>query len=159
MGRAGGAAMSGQAEHGRAEADRVATRAMSGGLHDLPLVARCEACRKPVADDEGYLWVADADVAAFRREIPGVPEHELPDFAPWWLHHRACDPTPGASAHRIDIGEVATLGDLMDKTAHLMEDGEWITYTTWGRLLADVVGGVEGCLLAGRPDGAKGTSE
>jgi len=116
----------------------------------------CGACRKPIGDGEGNLWVdlsavnaAEQAQAEWERRykadetlvtVTAAQLSELPDEVPWRSHHIDCDPQPGANAYAIPATELRTWAELLDWTAHLMEK-PWLGLTDWDGLLRAVVGG------------------
>jgi len=107
------------------------------------LVWICEACRKPIANDAGYIH---ANYASFGKVETAHHEFEeahrgefainlgeymkLPDPARWMVHHQACDPDIDGIDYVINVERARTHAKLLDWTAHLMGK-VWLEYTDW----------------------------
>ncbi|MCX4972407.1 hypothetical protein [Streptomyces sp. NBC_00620] len=93
------------------------------------LLAICDACKRPVADGEGTLWIDMTEVneatvneraweqLEAEKLAPGVQSYSAeslmsyPDPARWRVHHAACDPAPNANAYAIEVHRCRTAGE------------------------------------------------
>lgn len=120
--------------------------------NDLVLI--CDACRKPIAGGaRGYLWVDRGEVVKRRQEVAewrkehtvgegqimasGSDLLEYPVAVRWQAHHGVCDPAPDAWAYGIGSDALGTYGQLLERTAHLMEK-RWLRLTDWNEVLRGV---------------------
>lgn len=121
------------------------------------LVWRCEVCRNPIADEEGYITISYADLDDHRlatekanawkaAEIErtgstwiATPITLYPDYVRWRILHGTCDPQPQSSDYWIGVERVRTPRALLGWTAHLLEKG-WLRHTSWAYILRSQVG-------------------
>jgi hypothetical protein len=127
--------------------------------NDLVLI--CDACKEPVDDGAGYLWIDTDAVAAEERAAAGRRPRdiqdddsssesvlsylaaglfELPEPVRWQAHHAACDLTPDAATYPIPAVDIRTWAELVEWTAQLMEK-PWLPHTDWSYVLRGVVNG------------------
>lgn len=113
----------------------------------------CDGCRKPIADDDGYLWVNTTEVRrteefvrAWEAErtdtdgslsFSGGDIFDYPEKVRWQAHHARCDPAPDAGAYDIPVAKIRSWEQLLDWTAHLMEKS-WLPHTDWDDCLRGV---------------------
>ncbi|MFJ5026140.1 hypothetical protein [Streptomyces goshikiensis] len=114
----------------------------------------CDGCRRPIADDDGYLWVDTAEVRrteeavrAWEKEhtdgvdgslsFSGADIFGYPEKVRWQAHHALCDPAPGEGAYDIPAAKIRSWEQLLDWTAHLMEKS-WLAHTDWDDFLRGV---------------------
>ncbi|WP_030506400.1 hypothetical protein [Microbispora rosea] len=102
----------------------------------------CDACRRPIEDGEGFLYVelakvrdlwsgkADPDTTALSLEsLMGRP------VGPTWIaHHMACAPDDGGDAYDVPVAQVRTWPRLVTTTARLMSKN-WFPHTDWNAVL------------------------
>ncbi|WP_037669249.1 hypothetical protein [Streptomyces griseus] len=80
----------------------------------------CDACKVPVGDEEGYVWIDYGEInrfeTAFRiceeetgtEVVPGRQVRSLldvcngPKKVRWQAHHKTCDPDVEASSYTIE---------------------------------------------------------
>lgn len=113
------------------------------------LLVICDACRKPIADGDGFLHVDQREVVAYQtseaaQEGPALALEVLlaaPDPARWQAHHTACAPKVESVDYDIPVAQVRTWPRLISTTARLMGK-TWLQHTDW-----DVV--LEGAASAG----------
>jgi hypothetical protein len=133
------------------------------------LKAICDACKQPVSDGDGHLYVDMRDVNTveqawddYEREKAKKPGRldrgrelvlesaadiweglfRLPQPARWHVHHIACDPTLHDACYSIEVKRVRTWPALADWTAHLMNK-QWLRHTDWDKLLQNAARGGE----------------
>ncbi|MCW2871343.1 hypothetical protein [Actinacidiphila oryziradicis] len=126
--------------------------------NDLALI--CDACKEPIGDGAGYLWIdndavaAEESAAAGRRprdikdddSAESVRSYlaaglfELPQPVRWQAHHAACDLTPEAGSYPIPAVDIRTWAELVEWTAQLMEK-PWLAHTDWSYVLRGVANG------------------
>ncbi|MFE1928460.1 hypothetical protein ACFW91_38665 [Streptomyces asoensis] len=111
--------------------------------HDLDLI--CDGCRKPIDDEDGYLWIDNqavnrAQIAAQEWEA-SHPDGLISDFADypeevrWQTHHATC--APGTGGYDIPAEKIRSWEQLLDWTAHLMEK-TWLGHSDWDDVLRGV---------------------
>ncbi|MBO4273110.1 hypothetical protein [Microbispora triticiradicis] len=110
------------------------------------LVVFCDACRKPIADGDGYLHVDHRKIAEYREhqaasrdavEVVGVSLAEFlaaPDPARWQAHHTVCAPDDGGASYDVPVAQVRTWPRLASTTARLMGK-TWLQHTDWDAVL------------------------
>ncbi|MER6319275.1 hypothetical protein ABT237_36805 [Streptomyces sp. NPDC001581] len=114
----------------------------------------CDGCRRPIADDDGYLWVDTAEVRRTEEAVRAWEEERTdavdgslsfsgddifgyPGKVRWRAHHALCDPAPGEGAYDIPAAKIRSWEQLLDWTAHLMEKS-WLLHTDWDDFLRGV---------------------
>ncbi|MFF7048221.1 hypothetical protein ACFY94_07660 [Streptomyces griseorubiginosus] len=108
----------------------------------------CDACHRPIGDNDGHLWIEDQAVnqvqAAARQWEADHPDGvisafgDFPEDVPWQAHHTGCAPETGSYA--IPAEEIRTWQQLLEWTAHLMEKA-WLSCTDWDEVLRGVHNG------------------
>jgi hypothetical protein len=112
----------------------------------------CDACKLPVDDEEGYVWIDYGEInryeTAFRaweeetgtELVPGrkvrsfMDVYNGPKRVRWQAHHKACDPDVGAGSYTIEAERLRTWADLAEWTAQLMRL-RWLSGTDWSDVL------------------------
>ncbi|MEU8199407.1 hypothetical protein AB0C10_37045 [Microbispora amethystogenes] len=106
------------------------------------LVVFCDACRKPIGDGDGFLYVDLAQVRAYRagEAFPAAPVLSIeslmgrPVRPTWHAHHTACAPDNGGDAYDVPVAQVRTWPRLATTTARLMSKN-WFSFTDWDAVL------------------------
>lgn len=116
---------------------------------------RCNECRRPVADGEGWITIdmrevkaREAAYAEWEARHPGPVVNlrellELPDEVQWQVFHRECDPNIDATAYWFDIERCRTEAQLLDWCSHLLEK-QWLSATAWDDFLRRALGAEAG---------------
>jgi hypothetical protein len=101
------------------------------------LIWMCEACHRPIASGEGYVWVSwkevhDAELAIkeWNATIDGpfltaVDLHNIPHGARWHVHHAKCDPDPNSADYWSAVERLDTWEEIFDFLAHILEK-DWV---------------------------------
>lgn len=99
----------------------------------------CESCKFPIANGEGYVHVSYQEIReaedrerARQRNSLAMTLGELLDepFPVWHTHHRSCDPTVTQNGYAIDVADLRTWPQILERTCHLSEKG-WFQLTDW----------------------------
>jgi predicted GIY-YIG superfamily endonuclease len=126
-------------------------------LNRLKIEYRCDACKRPVIGNTGYVHIVSADIQHCRKawdefkrrktsETPdgayaiwgGAELAALPGPAPWRVHHLGCDPDPDGDDYYHEISEVNTYPKLLSFTAHLLGK-DWLCDTNWSQFLYSIL--------------------
>ena len=118
----------------------------------------CEQCGEPIADGAGYVCVDERAARAFEEKevawqaqtianqtaagsatgfISGADLLDYPQPVHWEFLHEACDPHPNrANDYWYAIERVRTPGDVLSRSAHLLESKDWLRHTDWHLVLS-----------------------
>ncbi|MFD0405559.1 hypothetical protein [Kitasatospora sp. NPDC127116] len=130
---------------------------------DRELNIICQACSKPLGDDEhnpGNLWVSHAELATRRAALAEWEREHLapaadgsgppmvgfrtmashPERVRWRATHEACDSPADADAYTIASRRVRTWLDVVKWTSHLMGK-TWINDTNWSTVIGEAAEG------------------
>ncbi|KQV20546.1 MULTISPECIES: hypothetical protein [unclassified Kitasatospora] len=126
----------------------------------------CNACKKPIDDQTGTLWVSNPDLNNYQdaqaawetrntMTLPGGAEIVVvnaadlidhPRRAQWRAHHDACHGETVTTVYEIQAHRLKTWADLVSWTAHLMEK-DWLGDTDWAPLLDAATRGESGTIV------------
>jgi hypothetical protein len=130
---------------------------------DRHIVWRCDICRQPIDDTQGYVAIDDEAIKRYRADsarwdadhqgrtpsgrFQAYSISELldaPQPAQWRVLHRSCDPDPHQTwVYWIGVETCRTLVELLDWTCHLLEKG-WLDDTNWNQVVRRAVAGRQG---------------
>ncbi|NJP24425.1 hypothetical protein FLW53_09440 [Microbispora sp. SCL1-1] len=102
----------------------------------------CDACRRPIEDGDGFLYVELAKVRDLWSAQPDPDAQVLsieslmgrPVRPTWQARHTACAPDDGGASYDVPVAQVRTWPGLAATTARLMGKS-WLQHTDWDALL------------------------
>lgn len=120
----------------------------------------CQVCGGSIAADQGYLHVDtrraqevkraheawEADLRTRRASADGLLVYpvsefmDLPNQAPWEVHHRSCDPEPNRDDYWISVERIDRYWKVLHWTAHMLGKG-WFEHTSWADVCYAFSGG------------------
>jgi hypothetical protein len=110
------------------------------------IVWRCDRCKWPIRNGQGWLTISYGDMRKYRRArkrwkeknpgpfIEGTALMRMPGCARWCAWHKRCDRTMDHSCYTVRIEEVRTERQLLEWTAQLIGK-TWFADTDWEQVI------------------------